>query len=79
MKKCLETKSKTRKKTKIRNGLPKIIPSGEFLGALLGKLAEPLVKVSVPLAKIFLARLATKASASAVDGAIQGKMRRRIL
>ena len=54
--------------------LSKIIQSGGFLGALLGKLADTLMKVGVPLAKYFLAPLSTVALASAVDGAIQRKM-----
>ena len=57
--------------------LSKIIQSGGFLGALLGKFAGPLMKVGVPSAKSFLAPLATMASASAIDGAIQRKMRGR--
>ena len=57
--------------------LPKIIQSGGFLGALLGKLASPLIKIAVSLAKNVLSPLATMASASAVDVANQRKMRRR--
>ena len=56
----------TRQKTKLRNAFNnnmstdiklskaqifKIIQSGAFLGSLLGKLAGPLTKVAVPLAK----------------------------
>ena len=56
----------TRQKTKLRNAfnnnmstdiklskaqISKIIRSGAFLGSLLGKLAGPLTKVAVPLAK----------------------------
>ena len=56
----------TRQKTKLRNAfenkmstdiklsraqISKIIQSGGFLGALLSKLAGPLIKVAVPLAK----------------------------
>ena len=54
--------------------LPKIIQSGEFLGALLGKFAGLLTKVAVLLAKNVLVPLGTMASASAIDGAIQRKM-----
>ena len=50
--------------------LSKIIQSGGCLGALLGKLAGPLMKVSVPLAKRFLPPSAIIASAYAIDGAI---------
>ena len=52
----------------------KIIQPGGFLGDLLGKLAGPLMKVAVPLAKNVLTPLATMASVSAIDGAIQRKM-----
>ena len=55
----------TRQKTKLRNALnnmstdlklskaqiSKIIQSGGFLGLLLSKLAGPLMKVAIPLAK----------------------------
>ena len=53
----------------------KIIESGGFLGTLLGKLAGPMMKFDVLLAKNVLAPLATMASATAIDGAIQKKMR----
>ena len=53
--------------------MPKIIKSGEFLGALLSKFAGPLMKVPVPLAKNLLAPLATKVSSSVIDDAIQRK------
>ena len=33
--------------------ISKIIQSGEFLGSLLSKLAGPLMKVAIPLAKMF--------------------------
>ena len=57
---------KTRQKTKLRNAfnnnmstdlrlfkvqISKIIQSGWFLGSLLSKLASPLMKVAIPLAK----------------------------
>ena len=51
-----------------------IIQSGGFLGALLGKLCGPLMKVAVPLAKIVLVPSATMASATALVGTIQRKM-----
>ena len=59
---------KTRQKTKLRNAfnnnistdiklskaqIPKIIQSGGFLGSLLSKLPGPLMKVAIPLAKMF--------------------------
>ena len=58
----------TRQKTKLRNAfnnnmptdiklskaqITKIIQSGGFLGSLLSKLAGPLMKVAIPLAKTF--------------------------
>ena len=58
----------TRQKTKLRNAfnnsmwtdlklpkaqISKIIQSGGFLGLLLSKLAGPLMKVAIPLAKMF--------------------------
>ena len=59
--------------------LPKIIQSGGFLGVLLGKLAGPLMRVGVPLAKNVFAALATMASASTVDGTIKEKCVERVL
>ena len=58
----------TRQKTKVRNvfnnnistdlklskaQISKIIQSGGFLGSLLSKIAGPLMKIAVPLAKMF--------------------------
>ena len=78
----------TRQKTKLRNALnnnmstdiklskaqiSKIIQSGGFLGSLLSKLAGPLMKVAVPLAKNILAPLGITAAASAIDAGIQKK------
>ena len=75
-----------RQKTKPRNALnnnmstdiklskaqiTKIIQSGGFLGSLLSKLAGPLMKVAVPLAKNILAPLVITAAASAIDAGIQ--------
>ena len=54
--------------------LSKMIQSGGFLGNLLGKLAGPLMKVAVPLAKNVLAPLGISAAMSAVDGSIKKKM-----
>ena len=79
----------TRQTTKLRNAIEnnmstdkklskaqisKIIQSGGFLGSLLSKIAGPLMKVSVPLAKNILAPLGITAAASAIDGAIQKKI-----
>ena len=71
----------TRQKTKLRNALnnmstdlklskaqiSKIIQSGGFLGLLLSKLAGPLMKVVILLAKNVLAPLGITAAASATD------------
>ena len=54
--------------------ISKIIQSGGFLGSLLSKLAGSLMKVSVPLAKIFLAPLVIRAAVSAIDAGIQKKI-----
>ena len=54
--------------------LSKMIQSGGFLGNLLGKLAGPLMKVAIPLAKNVLAPLGLTAAMSAVDGSIKKKM-----
>ena len=45
--------------------------SGGFLGKLLSKLAVPLMKVVMPLAKNVLAPLGLTAAMSAIDGRIQ--------
>ena len=54
--------------------LSKMIQSGGFLGNLLGKLADPLMKVAMPLAKNVLAPLGISAAMSAIDGSIKNKM-----
>ena len=79
----------TRQKTKLRNAfnnnmstdlklskaqISKIIQSGGFLGSLLSKLAGPLMKVAVPLAKNILAPLGITAAALAIDAGIQKKI-----
>ena len=48
--------------------------SGGFLGKLLSKLAGPLMKVALPLAKNVLAPLGLAASMSAINGSIQKKI-----
>ena len=80
----------TRQNTKLRNAInnnlatdiklskaqiKKLIQSGGFLGKLLSKLAGPLMKVAMPLAKNVLAPLGLTAAMSAIDGGIQKKMR----
>ena len=72
----------TRQKTQLRNAfnnnmstgiklskaqISKIIQSGEFLGSLLSKLADPFMKVAVPQAKSLLDPLGITAAASAID------------
>ena len=72
----------TRQKAKLRNAfnnnmstdlklskaqISKIIQSGGFLGSLLSKLAGPIIKVAMPLAKNILAPLGITAAASAID------------
>ena len=79
----------TRQKAKLRNAfnnnmsadiklskaqINKIIQSGGFLGSLLSKLAGPLMKIAVPLAKNVLAPLGITAAASAIDAGIQKKI-----
>ena len=80
----------TRQNTKLRNAInnnlstnikfskaqiKKLIQSGGLLGKLLSKLAGPLMKVAMPLAKNGLAPLGLAAAMSAIDGSIQKKMR----
>ena len=79
----------TRQKTKLRNAfnnnmsadiklskaqISKIIQSGGFLGALLSKLAGPLIKVAVLLGENILAPLGITAAASAIKAGIQRKI-----
>ena len=54
--------------------LSKMIQSGGFLGNLLGKLAGPLMKVAMQLAKNVLAPLGLSAAMSAIDGSIKNKI-----
>ena len=78
----------TRQKTKVRNAfnnnmstdlnlskaqISKIIQSGEFLRSLLSKLAGPLMKVAIPLAKNVLPPLVITTAASAIGAEIQKK------
>ena len=50
-----------------KSQIKKIIQSGRFLGKLLSKLAGPLMKVALPLAKNVLAPLGLTAAMSAID------------
>ena len=54
--------------------LSKMRQSGGFLGNLLGKLAGPLMKVAMPLAKNVLAPLGLSTAMSAIDGSIKKKI-----
>ena len=78
----------TKQKTKLRNALEnnmstdiklskarisKVIKSGVFLRALLSKLAGPLMKAAVPLAKYILAPLGITA-VSSIDAGTQKKI-----
>ena len=78
----------TRQKTKLRNAfnnnmqtdiklskaeISKTIQSEGFLGSLLSKLARPLMKVAVPLAKSIFAPLGITAATSTIDAGIQKK------
>ena len=47
--------------------ISKMIQSGGFLGSLLSKIAGPLMKVAVPLAKNISAPLGITAADSAID------------
>ena len=48
-----------------------LIQSGGFLGLLLRRIADPFMKVAVPLTKDILAPLGITAAASAIDAGIQ--------
>ena len=54
--------------------IKKLIQSGGFLGKLLSKLAGPLMKVAMPLAKKVLATLGLTAAMSAIDASSQKKI-----
>ena len=54
--------------------LSETIQSGGCLGNLLGKLAGPLMKVAMPLAKNVLAPLGLSTAMSAIDGSIKKKL-----
>ena len=57
-----------------RAQIKKLIQLGGFLGKLLSKLAGPLMKVAMPLAKNVLAPLGLTAVMSAIDRSIQKKI-----
>ena len=59
-----------------RARISKIIQSGGFFGSLLSKLAGPLMKVAIPLAKTVLAPLGITVAASAIDAGIQNKKKK---
>ena len=54
-------------------GTSTIIQSGGFLGSLLSRLAGPLMKIAIPLAKNVLAPLGITAAALAIDAGIKKK------
>ena len=54
--------------------IKKLVQSGGFLHKLISKLAGPLMKVALPLAKNVLAPLGLTAAMSAIDGSIQKKI-----
>ena len=54
-----------------RTQISKIIQSGGFVGWLLSKLASPIMKVAIPLAKNVLVPLGITVVASAIDAGIQ--------
>ena len=79
----------TRQNTKLKNAvnnnsatdiklskaqIKKIIQTEGFLGKLLSKLAGPLMKVALPLAKNVLPPLVLTVAMSAIDGSIQKKI-----
>ena len=79
----------TRQNTKLRNAInknlatdiklskaqiKKLIQSGGFFGKLISKLAGPLMKVALPLAKNVLAPLGVTVAMSAIGGSIQKKI-----
>ena len=59
--------------------ISKIIQSGGFLGSLLSKLAGPLMKVAIPLAKNILAPLGITTAASAIDAGIKQKTKKNMV
>ena len=78
----LTTRQKTKLRNPFNNNMPthlklskaqisKRIQSGGFLGSLLSKLAGPLMKVAITLAKNVLAPLEITAAASAIDAGTQ--------
>ena len=84
----------TRQKAKLRNAfnnnmstglklskvqISKIIQSGRILGLLLSKLADPLMKVAIPLAKDVLAPLGITAATSAIDAGFQKKEKKKFM
>ena len=79
----------TRQKTKLRNTfnnsmstdltlskaqISKIIQSGGFLGLFLSKLADPLMRVAIPIVKNVLAPLGITAAVSVIGAGIQKKI-----
>ena len=81
----MTTKQRTKLRNAFENNMPiniklsraqisQIIQSGRFLGSLFSKIAGPLMKLAVPLAKNNLDPLGITAAASATDAGIQKKI-----
>ena len=81
----LRTKQKTKLRNEFNNNMStelklsraqilKLIQPGRFLGSLLSKLAGPLMKVAIRLAKNVLPPLGITAAALTVDAGIQKKI-----
>ena len=81
----LTTKQTTKLRNAIENNMStdiklsktqisKIIQSGGYLGSLLSKIAGPLMKVAVPIAKKVLASLGLTGAMSPIDAGIQKKI-----
>ena len=75
-KKCINNNMSTDSKLS-KAQMSKIIQFGEFLGILLSKLAGPLMKAAIPLARNVLALLGIIAAASAIDARITKKKKKK--
>ena len=77
-KKCTNNNMSTDSKLS-KTQMSKIIQFGEFLGILLSKLAGPLMKAAIPLARNVLALLGIIAAASAIDVRITKKKKKKYM
>ena len=75
-KKCINSNMSTDSKLS-KAQMSKIIQFGEFLGILLSKLAGPLMKAAIPLARNVLALLGITAAGSAIDARITKKKQKK--